>query len=69
MMKNLLRNSIFWNKVRKHKILKKHQEVSEFWAPIIEKYYNGTLPLFKIKKKKNITDEKIIWQYWGQGIC
>lgn len=68
MMKDLLRNSILWNKVRKHKILKKHQNVSEFWTPIIENYYKGTLPLFQIKKKKDITDEKIIWQYWGQGI-
>lgn len=58
MMKDLLRNSILWNKVRRHKILKKHQNVSEFWTHIIENYYKGTLPLFQIKKKKDITDEK-----------
>ena len=38
MMKDLLRNSILWNKVRRHKILKKHQDVSDFWTPIIENY-------------------------------
>ena len=52
-MKDLLRNSILWNKVRRHKILKKHQNVSEFWTPIIENYFKGILPLFQIKKKKN----------------
>lgn len=67
-MKNLFRNTILWNKVRRYKILKKHRAVSEFWVPIIEGYYKGILPLFQIKKKKNLISEKIIWQYWGQGL-
>lgn len=68
MIKEFVQRTILWNKIRRYKILKKHQEVSNFWVPIIEDYYKGTLPLFQIKKKKDLLDNKIIWQYWGQGI-
>ena len=68
MIKEFVQRTILWNKIRKYKILKKHQEVSDFWVPIIEAYYKGTLPLFQIKKKKDLLDNKIIWQYWGQGL-
>lgn len=67
-MKFLLKNSFIWRLLRKHKIIKSHKKVAEYWRPVIEQYYNGTLPVYKIYPKKNLSGKKIIWQYWGQGI-
>lgn len=34
----------------------------------VNKYLSKEIPNFQIKTKKEFKDEKIIWQYWGQGI-
>lgn len=57
-----------WSKVRLHKILKQHQRVADFWAPIIEDYFNGKIEKYQLKPKKEFDNQKIIWQYWGQGV-
>lgn len=38
------------------------------WRYIINEYLSGRLNQFNIKPKKNLNTEKIIWQYWGQGL-
>lgn len=38
------------------------------WRYMINQYFLGNLNRFNIKAKKNLGTEKIIWQYWGQGL-
>lgn len=45
---------------------KKH--VENLWKIFIDKYINGDLNYFKLSPKKQFINQKIIWQYWGQGI-
>jgi len=42
--------------------------VSDKWRQFISAYLNGNLDKFEITPKKKLDTEKIIWQYWGQGI-
>ncbi|WFB62062.1 capsular polysaccharide synthesis protein [Sphingobacterium sp. WM] len=57
-----------WSSIRKTKIIKKHHEVSQFWRPIIDSYYSREIIPINIIPKKEFEDQKIIWQYWGQGV-
>jgi hypothetical protein len=57
-----------WFKIRENRILKKHNEVSQYWKKIIDLYIQNKLQKYSFEKKKKIETEKIIWQYWGQGI-
>ncbi|WP_228258863.1 capsular polysaccharide synthesis protein [Acinetobacter ihumii] len=45
---------------------KKH--VARQWDFFIDQYLAGQLNHFKLEPKINLGNEKIIWQYWGQGI-
>lgn len=56
-----------WRIFRERKILKKHQEVAQFWQPIIAAYYNNKITKYDLPAKISFENEKIIWQYWGQG--
>lgn len=38
------------------------------WNIFIKNYFDGELEKFEILPKKQLNNEKIIWQYWGQGI-
>lgn len=38
------------------------------WRYMINQYFLGNLNQFNIKAKKDLGTEKIIWQYWGQGL-
>ncbi|MGP1571000.1 MAG: capsular polysaccharide synthesis protein [Moraxella sp.] len=40
----------------------------ECWKALAKLYFNNDLPEITIKSKKNFPTQKIIWQYWGQGI-
>lgn len=42
--------------------------ISDKWRQFIDEYLNGGLDKFEITPKKKLDTEKIIWQYWGQGI-
>lgn len=53
---------------RTSKCLKVHRRVAELWAPIIRRYFDGDLVQWKFEPKKDLGDQKIIWQYWGQGV-
>lgn len=48
--------------------LQQRQHVSALWEYFLEKYFNGELKTYDLKKKKDIPHAKIIWQYWGQGV-
>ena len=38
------------------------------WQELIFHYNNNKLEKFQVQAKKNLDSEKIIWQYWAQGI-
>ena len=42
--------------------------ISDKWRQFIGAYLNGDLDKFVITPKKILDTEKIIWQYWGQGV-
>lgn len=48
--------------------LEQQNQVAKCWKAFIELYYNNELKNFSLQPKKEFHDEKIIWQYWGQGI-
>ena len=58
----------YWNTRRKKMILKQHRKVADFWFPLIEAYYHGEIEKYPLKPEKNLGTQKIIWQYWGQGL-
>lgn len=45
---------------------KKH--VAGLWDIFLEKYFEGELEYFTLQPKQIFKDQKIIWQYWGQGV-
>nr|WP_252510690.1 capsular polysaccharide synthesis protein [Acinetobacter bereziniae] len=52
---------------RKANILqKKHVELC--WGIFLDYYFSNQLEKYQLKEKKQFNDQKIIWQYWGQGI-
>jgi len=46
---------------------KKH--VAKLWNIFLDQYFAGKLENFQLKAKKQFSDQKIIWQYWGQGFA
>lgn len=42
--------------------------VADQWRKFIDLYMNDQLEKFDLKAKKYLHTEKIIWQYWAQGI-
>lgn len=58
-----------WNAQRKASILKQQRKVADFWNHVIEAYYNGAIETkYVLTPEKELGTQKIIWQYWGQGI-
>jgi lipopolysaccharide biosynthesis glycosyltransferase len=57
-----------WFVLRKRRILKTHRDVADFWHPVIKAYFNNEIEKYSLKPKKQLPDNKIIWQYWGQGL-
>ena len=58
-----------WEYFRLRMILKSHKQVAEYWDPVIADYDAGKIEAYELKPKRHIPNsEKIIWQYWGQGI-
>lgn len=58
-----------WEYFRLQSILASHEKVASFWDEVLKKYAEGSIVSQKPLPKKNILNsEKIIWQYWGQGL-
>ena len=58
-----------WEYFRLRSILKSHAVVASYWDGVLEKYIDCDINKFQLQPKKNIKNsEKIIWQYWGQGL-
>ena len=45
---------------------KKH--VAKLWDIFLEEYFQNKLESFQLKPKTELSSQKIIWQYWGQGL-
>ena len=47
-----------------------HQQiqVSKYWKQFTQLYFDDKLTSYSLKPKKSFNNEKIIWQYWGQGV-
>ncbi|KAF1015359.1 MAG: hypothetical protein GAK29_04598 [Acinetobacter bereziniae] len=52
--------------IRANILQKKH--VGMCWNIFLDDYFSNQLEHFQLKGKKKFNDQKIIWQYWGQGI-
>ncbi|MFN4317011.1 capsular polysaccharide synthesis protein [Acinetobacter parvus] len=52
--------------IKANKLQKQH--VAQCWYSFLEYYFSDGLEKFQLKAKKKFTDQKIIWQYWGQGV-
>lgn len=57
-----------WHTIRKRNIKKQHRRVASYWTPLLDRYFAGTIPVERVIAHKTFDSERIIWQYWGQGI-
>lgn len=69
---NLFKNNpiahFFWSKIRLSRILRAHRECAQILHPLLEDYFEGRLETYSVRPLKELSSEKIIWQYWGQGM-
>lgn len=56
------------NFVKYLKCIRSHKIAGDQWDKIISDYINGKIKRHQFLPKQNIGTEKIIWQYWGQGL-
>lgn len=52
--------------IKANKLQKIH--VGLCWEIFLEDYFSDNLDKFQFKAKKEFNNQKIIWQYWGQGV-
>lgn len=57
---------VYGKKVKQ--ILQSHQEVAQYWDPLIAKYQHDEVPHYTYRPKVSLPPRKVIWQYWGQGV-
>lgn len=58
-----------WEYFRLRSILESHAMVASYWDGVLEKYTKDEIDNYSLQPKKNIKNsDKIIWQYWGQGL-
>ncbi|MFB6349606.1 capsular polysaccharide synthesis protein [Moraxella sp. ZJ142] len=48
--------------------IQQQQHLSDNFRKLLTLYYDNHLEKFSISAKKDLGTQKIIWQYWGQGI-
>lgn len=65
----LIKKCLFWSRIRKQLIIRKHLKVAKFCRALIEDYDRTQQPIYDFKPLKTGVDGKhIIWQYWGGDI-
>ena len=62
-----LSRSFIWRKLRERIILARHRQVASICEQLIAKQ-NTTPEHYCFSPKATFDSEKIIWQYWGQGV-
>ena len=58
-----------WLNLRQRPIIEQHERVARYWQPLIAKWQEGRLLHYELCPKKDLPRDKVIWQYWGQGIA
>ena len=53
---------------QQHANILQKQHVAKLWDIFLDHYFDAKLDHFQLKAKKQFADQKIIWQYWGQGL-
>lgn len=53
---------------KKNASLEQQEHLARCFFKLIQYYQSGKLTSFDIQPKKHLSHQKIIWQYWGQGI-
>lgn len=56
------------NKINAYASRKQMYHTAELWRPFLQAYFQGQLPRFNLQAKQDLRGQKIIWQYWGQGL-
>ena len=56
------------NKINAYASRKQMYHTAELWRSFLQAYFQGQLPRFNLQTKQDLRGQKIIWQYWGQGL-
>lgn len=64
--KEMMPKKLF-NKIQNKTYFKTQKMVGEDWDRILKEYFINKIETEQIKPKKTFNNEKIIWQFWGQG--
>lgn len=64
--KEMMPKKLF-NKIQNKTYFKTQKMVGEDWDRVLKEYFTNKIETEQIKLKKTFNNEKIIWQFWGQG--
>ena len=64
--KEMMPKKLF-NKIQNKTYFKTQKMVGEDWNRVLKEYFTNKIETEQIKPKKTFNNEKIIWQFWGQG--
>ena len=64
--KEMMPKKLF-NKIQNKTYFKTQKMVGEDWDRVLKEYFTNKIQTEQIKPKKTFNNEKIIWQFWGQG--
>ena len=64
--KEMMPKKLF-NKIQNKTYFKTQKMVGEDWDRVLKEYFTNKIETEQIKQKKTFNNEKIIWQFWGQG--
>lgn len=64
--KEMMPKKLF-NKIQNKTYFKTQKMVGEDWDRVLKEYFTNKIETEQIKPKKTFNNEKIIWQFWGQG--
>ena len=64
--KEMMPKKVF-NKIQNKTYFKTQKMVGEDWDRVLKEYFTNKIETEQIKPKKTFNNEKIIWQFWGQG--
>lgn len=57
-----------WLTIKQRPYIQRYTQVSKYWQIQIQRYNKGELTKYSLLPKQNLQTDKIIWQYWGQGV-
>ena len=64
--KEMMPKKLF-NKIQNKTYFKTQKMVGEDWDRVLKEYFTNKIETEQINPKKTFNNEKIIWQFWGQG--